>query len=137
MALTPEDMAQILALMQQMQQHQNVPNGHVEKENVILQAKTVRGNIIGMAQGELGASLTNADGAGIKAQRISFAVASTNQEFGSAITDSNGEATLDSGANITDPQLMITAATTGYVAVYHGNEHYNPAKAKGKFIVAL
>ncbi|MGA5130493.1 hypothetical protein QZH56_11580 [Streptomyces olivoreticuli] len=118
------------------QQHSSGDLPH-EKENVILTASTVRGSLIGMAQAQMSANLTNADGTGIKAQPISFVVTSTNQEFGRATTDSNGDANLDSGANISDPQLMASAAFSGYTAVYHGNATYNPAKARGKYIVGL
>ncbi|MEV5239242.1 Ig-like domain-containing protein [Streptomyces cinnamoneus] len=109
----------------------------VHKENVHLTASTVRAGIIGMAQAQMRATLTDLNGQGIAGERVTFVVTSTRQEFGSAVTNDQGEAVLDSGANISDPQIWVSAGSSGFTAIYGGNEKYKSQEAKGKFQIAI
>ncbi|MFE5872611.1 hypothetical protein ACFQ6V_28695 [Streptomyces roseifaciens] len=120
---------------QQWQQQSTPPVVH--KENVHLTASTVRAGIIGMAQAMLRAKLTDLNGQGIAGEQVTFVVTTTRQEFGSAVTNDQGEATLDSGANISDPQIWVSAGTGGFSAVYGGSERYKSQEARGKFQIAL
>lgn len=124
----------------QQQQTQPWQQPHVEvvhKENVHLTASTVRAGIIGMAQAQMRATLTDLNGQGIAGERITFVVSSTRQEFGSATTNDQGEAVLDSGANISDPQIWVSAGSSGFTALYGGNEKYKSQEARGKFQIAI
>lgn len=128
--------------MQQSQQQQppwqqNHENTVVHKENVHLTTSTVRAGIIGMAQAQLRARLTDLDGEGIAGETVSFVVTSTREEFGSSTTDDQGVAQLDTGANIADPQIWISAGTSGYTAIYNGSKRYKSQEARGKFQIAL
>ncbi|MDH6125389.1 hypothetical protein [Kitasatospora sp. GP82] len=107
-------------------------------KNPLLSAKAVKGSLVGAAHGSMVAELRDAEtNMGIGGELITFSVASSGEDFGQATTNRMGEARLDSGSNILDVQLMAEAASSGYMVNYAGNEKYNPASAKGTFVVSL
>ncbi|MFE2943363.1 hypothetical protein ACFXKG_30565 [Streptomyces sp. NPDC059255] len=108
------------------------------KKSTFLEANTVKGSALqGKAKAKVEAFLTDEDGQGLPNQLIHFYVAGGGQELGSARTNDQGKAVFDTGSHISDPQLMATAALSGYVAEFKGSRTYYSAEAKGSFNATL
>ncbi|MFD7290540.1 hypothetical protein [Streptomyces sp. NPDC059863] len=78
------------------------------------------------------AILTDGDGQGIPDRLIHFYVATDGQELGSARTNDRGKASFDTGTQISDPQLMATAAASGCVAEFKCSRIYLLHRGQGQ-----
>ncbi|GGZ24324.1 hypothetical protein GCM10010387_17100 [Streptomyces inusitatus] len=106
------------------------------REASYIEVETVAGSALqGKARAKLRATLTDENNEPLKGQSIRFYVRTGGQTFGTVKTDREGVAEWDTGQHISDPQLMITAAVSGYVAEYKGSANYDGAKAIGSFNV--
>ncbi|MDQ3765483.1 MAG: hypothetical protein M3460_29785 [Actinomycetota bacterium] len=61
---------------------------------------------------------------------VKFVTGSRKLEGCSASTDMDGVAECDSGTRF-DPAFVMDALTSGYDAVFDGNDEYSPVKAHG------
>ncbi|MFD3775784.1 hypothetical protein [Streptomyces sp. NPDC058612] len=114
------------------------PELATKREAVKLRTETVKGSALqGKARAKLRARLTNMFNEPLVGQDIRFYVESGGQEFGTESTDQDGWAERDTGQHISDVQLMLTAALSGYVAEYGGSRNYRGATAKGSFNATL
>jgi hypothetical protein len=106
------------------------------REASYIEVETVAGSVLqGKARAKLRATLTDDSNRPLKGQKIHFYVAKGGQSFGTVATDRSGVAEWDTGQHISDPQLMVTAAVSGYVAEYKGSENYEGSKGMGSFNV--
>lgn len=103
-----------------------------QKRHINLEAHNVTGHIQGLAQAHLVAVARDSDGMGVGELDIHFLAKSTREHIGTVSTTSDGEAALESGSSISNPELMFSAATSGFVAKFYGNRDYYPAEANGR-----
>jgi hypothetical protein len=106
------------------------------KKSTFPEANTVKGSALqGKAKAKVEAILTDEDGMGPPNQLIHFYVAGGGQELGP--DQRAGRGGFDTGSQVSDPQLMATAALSGYVAEFKGSRTYYSTEAKGSFNVGL
>jgi hypothetical protein len=77
------------------------------------------------------------NGEGLPNPLVHFFVAEGGQELGGVRTNDQGKAVFDTGSHISDPQLMVTAALSGYVAEFKGTRTYCSSEARGSCNVSV
>lgn len=126
------------AVSEEAPKQQRNPELGKQREGTFLEVETVAGTALqGKARAKLRATLTDQYNRGLTNQPIHFYVRNGGQSFGTVKTNPQGVAEWDTGQHISDPQLMATAALSGYVAEYKGSENYDGCQGNGSFNVTL
>lgn len=118
-------------LKQQAAQNQSspaaAPAAPAKAKPTSLELFAVRGKLGQLIAGQARAHLQDEDGEPIKGQRIIFTVSGT--QAGTALTDANGDATMQSKAYLGDPQSWVGGLGEGYQADYRGTKEWLPSHA--------